>query len=116
MSIESAADFDGMIRAGRVVYTGGYVADAATTVLLAGASDRSQQLRDTAISAFDAGCRTDVLADGLVLTIEPLIAEWRTRVVEGEDGWTLRTRNGCLAAHHEHTIIITSGAPTIVML
>ena len=56
----------------------------------------------------------DVLTEGLVLTIEPLISERRTRVVQDDDGWTLRTRNGCLAAHHEHTIIITNGEPIIV--
>src|SRR5688572_19817913 len=37
--------------------TDGYIADAATTVVLPGASDSSQQLRQAAISAFDAGCR-----------------------------------------------------------
>ena len=31
-----------------------------------------------------------------------------------EDGWTLRTRNGCLAAHYQHTMIITRGEPFIV--
>jgi methionyl aminopeptidase len=56
----------------------------------------------------------DVLTEGLVLTIEPLITERRTRVMEDSDGWTLRTRNGCLAAHHEHTMIITKGEPIIV--
>jgi methionyl aminopeptidase len=162
-----------MLRGGDVVKidvtadTEGYIADAATTVVLSGGSKNSQQLRDAAVSAFDAGCQAaragrkvseigraverevsargfhilrelsghgvgrtihesptvqnyfdpfqkDVLTEGLVLTIEPLISERRTRVVEGEDGWTLRTRNGCLAAHHEHTIIITNGEPIIV--
>jgi methionyl aminopeptidase len=56
------------------------------------------------------------LTEGLVITIEPLIAERRTGVVEAEDGWTLRTRNGCLAAHHEHTMIITNSEPIIVTL
>ena len=56
----------------------------------------------------------DVLTDGLVLTIEPLISERRTGIIEDADGWTLRTRDGCVAAHYEHTIIITQGAPIIV--
>jgi methionyl aminopeptidase len=46
------------------------------------------------------------LADGLVIALEPIIAESPTRVVEDEDGWTIRTANGCLAAHYEHTILI----------
>ena len=57
-----------------------------------------------------------MLTDGLVLTIEPLISEQRTGIVQDADGWTLRTRNGCLAAHYEHTMIITKGAPIIVTI
>jgi methionine aminopeptidase len=56
----------------------------------------------------------DVLTEGLVLTIEPLISERRTRIRADDDGWTLRTANGCLAAHHEHTIIVTTGNPLII--
>ena len=56
----------------------------------------------------------DLLTEGLVLTIEPLIAERRTAVVQDADGWTLRTRNGCRAAHYEHTLIITKATPIIV--
>jgi methionyl aminopeptidase len=56
----------------------------------------------------------DVLAEGLVITIEPIIAERPCRVVESDDGWTLRTSNACIAAHYEHTLIITHGAPDIV--
>ncbi len=162
-----------MLRAGDVVKidvtaeTGGYIADAATTVVLPDAPVAALDLRDCAISAFTAGLgaaragrrvaeigraverevsargfhvlrelsghgvgrtihepptvlnyfdsfQKDVLTEGLVLTIEPLISQRRTRAVEGEDGWTLRTRDGCLAAHHEHTLIITRGEPIIV--
>lgn len=56
----------------------------------------------------------DVLTEGLVITIEPIIAERACRVVESEDGWTLRTSNGCMAAHYEHTVIITNGALEII--
>jgi len=56
----------------------------------------------------------DTLTEGLVLTIEPIIAERPSRIVQDKDGWTLRTHNGCLAAHYEHTVIITNGAPLIV--
>jgi len=56
----------------------------------------------------------DVLTDGLVLTIEPLIAERPCRVVEEADGWTLRTHNRALAAHFEETIVVTSGQPLVL--
>ena len=49
-----------------------------------------------------------------MLTIEPLISERRTRIRACDDGWTLRTANGCLAAHQEHTILVTTGDPLIV--
>ena len=47
------------------------------------------------------------LEEGLVIALEPIICERPTPVIEGEDGWTIRTANGCLAAHYEHTIVIT---------
>ena len=55
----------------------------------------------------------DVLTDGLVVTIEPMIAAGSGEPVEDRDGWTIRTRDGSLSAHHEHTIMITGGAPVI---
>ena len=56
----------------------------------------------------------DRLTDGLVLTIEPLLAARRTRAVQQPDGWTISTGNGCLSAHYEHTLIITPRGPEIV--
>jgi len=56
----------------------------------------------------------DVLTDGLVLTIEPMISAGSSYPVQDADGWTLRTRDGSLAAHCEHTLVITSGAPLIL--
>jgi len=58
--------------------------------------------------------QTDVLTSGLVITIEPIICAGSERVVEERDGWTIRTRDGSLSAHHEHTIVITQGAPVIL--
>jgi len=54
------------------------------------------------------------LTEGLVLTIEPIIAERRCGAVMARDGWTLRTDNGALAAHFEETIVITRGAPLVL--
>ena len=58
--------------------------------------------------------QTDVLTEGLVLTIEPMISAGSTQVVEDDDGWTLRTRDGSLSAHYEHTLVITRGAPIVL--
>jgi methionyl aminopeptidase len=58
--------------------------------------------------------QSDVLTDGLVLTIEPIICAGSEDVFEERDGWTIRTRDGSLAAHHEHTIVITQNEPVIL--
>jgi methionyl aminopeptidase len=54
------------------------------------------------------------LAEGMVIALEPIIAESPTRVVQDPDGWTIRTATGCLAAHHEHTIMIRDGRAEIL--
>ena len=56
----------------------------------------------------------DVLTEGLVLTIEPLISAGSARTIQDRNGWTMRTRDGSLAAHHEHTLVITKDAPIIL--
>ena len=56
----------------------------------------------------------DVLTDGLVITIEPMIAAGTGRLVEESDGWTIRTRDRSLAAHYEDTVVITSGKPVVL--
>ena len=56
----------------------------------------------------------DALTEGLVIAVEPMLTESPSRAVQSEDGWTMRTRNACLAVHEEHTIVIRKGAPLIV--
>jgi methionyl aminopeptidase len=56
----------------------------------------------------------DVLTEGLVLTIEPMISAGSPHPVQDGDGWTIRTRDGSLSAHHEHTIVITRDAPVVL--
>src|SRR5689334_12052093 len=55
-----------------------------------------------------------MLTDGMVLAIEPIISARPTRVIEEPDGWTLRTHNGSLAAHYEHTVVIRDGEPLLI--
>jgi methionyl aminopeptidase len=56
----------------------------------------------------------ELLAEGAVITIEPLISASRTRAFTDIDGWTIRTRDGSLSAHHEHTIIVWRHGAEIV--
>lgn len=55
-----------------------------------------------------------VLTDGLVIAIEPIIAAGSGRVVMAPDGWTLRTADRSLAAHHEQTVVVTRGRPLVL--
>jgi len=50
----------------------------------------------------------------MVIALEPIICEKPSKVVEDDDGWTIRTANGCLAAHYEHTIVIREGRAEVL--
>jgi methionyl aminopeptidase len=54
------------------------------------------------------------LPAGLVMTIEPIASAGSGQVRQTSDGWTIRTADGALAAHFEHTIVITDGDPLIL--
>lgn len=55
-----------------------------------------------------------ILKDGMVLTVEPIIAAGAGHIVLDEDGWTIRTADRSPAAHYEHTMVITKGAPILL--
>ena len=56
----------------------------------------------------------DTLTEGLVLTIEPIVSAGSGEVRETGDGWTVRTADGVLSAHAEHTIVVTGGDPIVL--
>lgn len=56
----------------------------------------------------------DVLREGMVIAVEPIISAKPARTVTGEDGWTISTHNRALAAHYEHTVMVTKGEPVIL--
>jgi methionyl aminopeptidase len=146
---------------------GGYMADAARTVLVGNASPRAQRLVACVHSAFERALsvakagnlvseigraiegevhrhgfsviraleghgigktihespsvpnywnpeQKDVLTDGLVLTIEPIISSGSGQAFEDGDGWTVRTKDGSLSAHYEHTLVITRDRPVLL--
>lgn len=66
------------------------------------------------IPNYDAPGFEQALTNGLVITIEPIIAAGRGTVRQAKDGWTITTRDGSYAAHAEHTIVITAGAPHVL--
>lgn len=56
----------------------------------------------------------EILTDGLVITVEPIIAAGKGSVVTDRDGWTIRTLDGRPSAHYENTIVITNGRPILL--
>jgi methionyl aminopeptidase len=52
----------------------------------------------------------------MTVAIEPMICEKDYETVVDVDGWTVKTADGGLSAHFEHTIAITKGKPRILTL
>lgn len=55
------------------------------------------------------------LRPGLVLALEPMVNVGGPEVEEGEDGWTVSTKDGSLCCHFEHTIAIREGGEPEVL-
>lgn len=47
------------------------------------------------------------LAPGMTIAIEPMVVVGDFHIIVDEDGWGIRTADGALAAHFEHTIVVT---------
>ncbi len=56
----------------------------------------------------------EVLREGMVLAIEPMLCEHEYFIKGDDDGWTIRTADGGLSAHFEHTVAITKDGPRIL--
>lgn len=54
------------------------------------------------------------LIPGMTIAIEPMINMGTGDIFIERNGWTVRTADGRLSAHHEHTVLITSGAPVLL--
>jgi methionyl aminopeptidase len=56
------------------------------------------------------------LRPGMVIAIEPMVnmGDWRTK--RDDDEWTVRTIDGALSAHFEHTLAITDGEAEVLTL
>lgn len=54
------------------------------------------------------------LTEGLVITIEPIICAGSGRSELQADRWTVRTADRSLAAHYEHTLVITRTDPILL--
>lgn len=48
-----------------------------------------------------------VLPAGTVIAVEPIVCLGSTQIMEAQDGWTIKTKDGSLCAHFEHTVLLT---------
>ena len=54
------------------------------------------------------------LMEGLVIAIEPMINLGKAPIFQDNDGWTIRTKDGKVSAHFEHTIAVKKGKADIL--
>lgn len=73
-----------------------------------------QMHEDPQVPNFGPAGRGPLLQRGMTLALEPMLnaGGWRTKV--GEDNWTVRTADGSMCAHFEHTIAITDGEAEVL--
>lgn len=58
--------------------------------------------------------RGDLLVPGDTIAIEPMATLGSGRIKTEDDGWTISTKDGSLAAHFEHTVLITENGAEIL--
>jgi methionyl aminopeptidase len=60
---------------------------------------------------------SELIPPGVCFTIEPMlnVGTWET-VLDHDDKWTVRTKDGSLSAQFEHTILMTESGPEILTL
>ena len=56
------------------------------------------------------------LLPGMVVCIEPMLNAGTGETKQERDGWTVRTADGRLSAHFEHTVAVTENGPRILTL
>ena len=69
---------------------------------------------DPEVPNFGAAGHGPCLVNGMCIAIEPMINAGTRFVSTDSNGWTVRTKDGKLSAHFEHTIAITEDGPIIL--
>jgi methionyl aminopeptidase len=62
----------------------------------------------------NVGGAPGVLTEGLVIAVEPIVGAGGWRTATADDGWTVRTADGSLAAHYEHSLVVTRAQPIVL--
>lgn len=69
---------------------------------------------DPSVPNYGTAGRGQRLLPGMTIAIEPMINMGSKAIKCLPDGWTVKTLDGKLSAHFEHTIAITKGEPMIL--
>jgi methionyl aminopeptidase len=69
---------------------------------------------DPQVPNFGRRGRGPILREGMVLAIEPMINMGGSDVTLDPDGWTVRTADGKLSAHFEHSVAVVRGGSEIL--
>lgn len=69
---------------------------------------------DPRVPNFADPAATQILTEGLVITVEPIIAAGSGRAFVAKDGWTVCTADHRPSAHYEHTLVITKSEPMLL--
>jgi len=54
------------------------------------------------------------LKEGMTICLEPMLTLGGAAVITDQDGWTIRTKDGSISAHEEHTILVTKQGAEIL--
>lgn len=56
----------------------------------------------------------ELIEEGMVLAIEPMLNLGGRRIIQMDDGYTIKTADGSVSAHFEHTVLVTENGAEIV--
>lgn len=73
-----------------------------------------QMHEEPSVPNYGAAGKGPTLGAGMVLAIEPMVNAGGYEVHQLDDGWTVKTVDGALSAHFEHTVAITLEGPVIL--
>lgn len=71
---------------------------------------------DPGIPNYGKAGRGPRIEAGMTLAIEPMVIQGKPDILELDDGWTIITEDGSLAAHYENTVLITDKGPEILTI
>lgn len=69
---------------------------------------------DPSVPNYGTAGRGVRLCHGMTIAIEPMVNIGGAAVRELTDGWTVKTADGMLSAHYEHTVALTDDGPILL--